>query len=423
MILGNAATVIGAGYVGLVTATLLAHAGIKTYVLDVMPKKIATINKGRSPFFEPGLDELIKQAIANKMLVPTTSYKHAIPNSNFIFFCVGTPDRADGSSNLDYVFQAIETAAEIAMDGTVFIQKSTVPVGTARKLIATIKKKSPTLHYHYVSNPEFLREGSAIHDTLYPDRTVLGGTYQTSLKQVAGLYKLIAKAAPHIDPVFQKQYQKPEDGNGAVIYTTLESAELIKVTANAFLALKISFANSIAKLCDAVGADIKEVMDGIGKDKRIGGAFLNAGRGYGGGCFPKDVSGLIATADENGLAMEVMAAAVQLNESMPAYIVAAIENELGNLSGQKVAVLGLAFKAGTSDSRRSPAITIANLLAERGARVTAYDPKAIIEEGGGLSNSISRKATLNEAVINADAAVVATDWPEFSALDYPALKK
>jgi UDPglucose 6-dehydrogenase len=411
-------TILGAGYVGLTTAALLAESGIETYLIDVDETKIQSIKNKVSPFFEPGLDNLIAKSLSSGNLKPTTSYETAVPKSNYVFCCVGTPDRADGSSNLDYVFAALQKAASLAQDGVVLVQKSTVPVGTGKQVIHAIKKTAPKLDFHYVSNPEFLREGTAIGDSLYPDRTVLGGSDQKVLSQVADIYKQLYRTAPSIDQTMNSDQEPADD----FIYTTLESAELIKVTANAFLALKISFANSIAKLCDNVAADINEVMDGIGKDKRIGRAFLNAGRGYGGGCFPKDVSGLIATAAEHNTDLEIMSAAVHLNNSMAHHIIDKIENRHQALKGNRVAVLGLSFKSGTSDSRRSPALNLANLLAEKGALVSVYDPEAIVEKYDKLDDSISRKNSLGEAVKNTEIVLVATDWPEFISMDFKNVK-
>ena len=405
-------SVIGAGYVGLTTAVLLAKSGMSTYLVDVDSNKIKTIKEGRSPFFEPGLDTLVEETVKNGGLIPTTDYELAIPKSSFVFCCVGTPGRSDGSSNLDYVFEALQKAASLANDDVILIQKSTVPVGTGKSIITAIKRTSPRLKFHYVSNPEFLREGSAIKDSLYPDRTVLGGGDRRILEEVAQIYKTLYKSAPGI------LNSDSEEISDEFIFTSLKSAELIKVTANAFLALKISFANSIAKLSDNVEADINEVMDGVGKDKRVGRAFLNAGRGYGGGCFPKDVSGLLATASEYDTDLEIMASAVHVNNSMVHHIIDKIENKHQPLKNARVAVLGLSFKAGTSDSRRSPAIRLANLLSERHAVVVAYDPKAIIEKDDKLHEPINRKKTLDETIKDADIVLVATDWPEFINMDF-----
>lgn len=419
---GPVISVIGAGYVGLTTATLFSNVGYKVYLIEPFEEKVKIIKTGKSHFFEPNLDELVKNSIDSGLMIATTDYNVAIPNSSVVFCCMGTPDKPDGSSNLQYVFEALEKSAKLAKDGTIFVQKSTVPVGTGARLIKHIKKAAPDLKFDYVSNPEFLREGTAISDSLYPDRTVIGGASREALQQIARIYTDLEKAAPEIDPVFQKEFQRNERPKGDIVITSLESAELIKVTANAFLALKISFSNTIAKLCDAVGADVNEVMDGVGKDRRIGRAFLNAGRGYGGGCFPKDVSGLIAAASERNVDMEIMAGATNVNNSMPYHIIDKIQHRLGNLSGKKVAVLGLSFKAGTSDTRRSPGVQIARLLYDGGAKVIAHDPKAILEHNE-LNGDIERANSMKEAVSEVEVVVLATDWPEYVSYRWEDLPK
>lgn len=406
--------IVGAGYVGLTTAVLLASSGYNTHLVDVDKEKVSKIKKGESPFFEPNLDGLIKKVTSNKKLVPTSSYEEAVPQAEIVLSCVGTPDKADGSSNLKYVFAAAREIAQHAKDGTVIAQKSTVPVGTGRELAKEIKAANGQLGFHYVSNPEFLREGAAISDTLYPDRIVVGGDDKSSLEKVAQLYEHIIQSASEIDPVLQKEYQPHEYIDGKIVYTTLESAELIKVTSNAFLALKISFANSIAKLADEVDGDIVGVMDGVGLDRRIGRAFLNAGRGYGGGCFPKDVSGLIAAAEKNNVSLEIIQAATHVNSSMPGYIIDKVTKHTDSFKNKDIAVLGLSFKPATSDTRRSPAVQIANLLVDEGASVRAYDPKAIFEDGD-LSKGVAREETIDQTIKNADAVFIATDWPEFAA--------
>ncbi len=416
-------TVIGAGYVGLTTATLLAEAGHTTYVLDINQQRLQAIKEGRSFFFEEGINPLIKHAIDNKKLIPTDSYEDSIPHSQFVFSCVGTPDNPDGSSNLTYVFAAAEQASRLMAANSIYIQKSTVPVGTGERVkeqFAKIKKKVA-----YVSNPEFLREGTAITDTLWFDRIVAGGNDKKSVSKVMDLYKSVESRRAEIAKRAGIQSPKTDTKNdkGAYIITNRNSAELIKVTANAFLALKISFANSIAKLADQTGADVNEVMDAVGADRRIGRAFLNAGRGYGGGCFPKDVSGLIASAQERGVDMPIMTAATDVNETMPGYIAEKIKKALGdNLSQKRIAVLGLAFKAGTSDVRRSPGIKLANVLAKNGAKVFAYDPQANEEARKDIHRSIELCNSYEEALQDADAVLISTEWPEFAAIKIDVFK-
>lgn len=412
--MADSITVLGAGYVGLTTAALLAHTGNTVYVVEPNKERLDIIKQGRSFFFEEGLDSIVSAAIEMKTLIPTDSYEKSVPSSSIIFSCVGTPDNPDGSSNLTYVFTAAETAAKHMKPGAVFVQKSTVPVGTGRKVEALFHdlKKDIT----YVSNPEFLREGTALSDTLFFDRVVVGGDNKAAVNAVMDIYMDLEQYRDHIAHIAHIPLGPRGD---QYIATTLNSAELIKVTSNAFLALKISFANSIAMLADKADADVVEVMDAVGADNRIGRAFLNAGRGYGGGCFPKDVSGLISSALEYGVDLEIMHAAQNLNMQMPGYIVDKLQDEAGeSLQGKRIAVLGLAFKAGTSDVRKSPGVAIANKLAHAGAHVVTYDPQAKEEAASDLSSSIEQAEAIESAVKDADIVVIATEWREI--LDYSA---
>ncbi|HEU4715636.1 MAG TPA: nucleotide sugar dehydrogenase [Candidatus Saccharimonadales bacterium] len=402
-------TVLGAGYVGLTTAALLAHAGYTVYVVEPNPKRLDVIRQGRSFFFEEGLDPVIKAAIDNGTLIPTDSYEDGVPKSRVVFSCVGTPDNPDGSSNLTYVHSAAKEAAKYLHDGAIYVQKSTVPVGTGRAIEETFKQLDKKIEY--VSNPEFLREGTALFDTLCFDRVVVGGRHKPAVEHVLNIYRQLETYRGEIAALAGIELK---DVQGSYIATNLNSAELIKVTSNAFLALKISFANSIAKLADQVDADVVEVMDAVGADARIGRAFLNAGRGYGGGCFPKDVSGLIMSGLEHGVDLEIMTAAQELNSSMPGYIVEKLRDALGgDLAGKKVAVLGLAFKAGTSDVRRSPGVLMANVVTKSGATTTAYDPQAAEEAAEELHSSVRQTESIESALAGSDAVIIATDWPEF----------
>lgn len=407
-------TVIGSGYVGTTTAAFLANAGFNVVALDIDKKKVKIINSGKSPFFEAGLDELIAAGIKKKTLVATTNYGDALHQADVVISCVGTPDNPDGSSNLKYVFAAAESSKPYLKSGAIYVQKSTVPVGTGRKVIPLLSRDT-----HYVSNPEFLREGTAVYDTLLFDRIVVGGDNKEALETVLSVYKNIANNAVEISSITGGiAGNKAANHKGNYIDTTLESAELIKVTANAFLALKISFANSIAKLCDEANADAKGVMDGIGADKRIGRAFLNAGRGYGGGCFPKDVSGLISSSLEFGVEMPIMHAATEVNESMAGYIVEKVKKQLGGLSDKRVTTLGLAFKSGTSDARKSPAVKIANYLQSEGGKISAYDPEANHEAQEDLHKEIVICDDAETAVKDAEIIFITTDWPEFTDLSW-----
>lgn len=404
-------TVLGAGYVGLTTAALLAQANYKVYVVEPNPTRLEAIKAGRSFFFEEGIDPIIKKGIDEGTLIATDSYKESVPSADIIFSCVGTPDNPDGSSNLSYVFSAAEETAKYVKPGTVYVQKSTVPVGTGRKVIAQFSEQKADVSY--VSNPEFLREGTAVYDTLYFDRVVAGGDDQKAVDEVLDVYRQLEE---HRDAIAKVGGIKTGPRKGLYISTKLNSAELIKVTANAFLALKISFANSIAMLADRVDADVVEVMDAVGADERIGRAFLNAGRGYGGGCFPKDVSGLISSGLSYGVDLEIMQAAQTLNASMPGYVIEKLKNELGDLADKKVAVLGLAFKTGTSDVRKSPGVAIANRLSEQDVNVSVYDPYAIQEAAEDLRRDIAEFDTIEQAIADTDAVIIATEWPEIMAL-------
>lgn len=407
-------TVLGAGYVGLTTAALLAHAGYTVYIIEPNEDRLKVIKTGRSFFFEEGLDEVVRTALDMGTLIPTDSYEKGIPNSSVVFSCVGTPDNPDGSSNLTYVFAAAEETAKYANPGTVYVQKSTVPVGTGTRVEAKFKELRAKLDY--VSNPEFLREGTALYDTLFFDRVVAGGHSKAAVNRVLEIYMDLEKFRDHIAHIARVRIGARGD---QYIATTLNSAELIKVTSNAFLALKISFANSIALLADKADADVVEVMDAVGADNRIGRSFLNAGRGYGGGCFPKDVSGLIASGLDYGVDLEIMHAAQAVNESMPGYVVDKLQDTIGEpLTDKKVAVLGLAFKAGTSDVRKSPGIAIANKLVAAGAQVVSYDPQAHEEAAPDLKAGIVQVDTIDNAVEDADAVVITTEWDEI--LDYDA---
>jgi UDPglucose 6-dehydrogenase len=407
--MGKIISVIGSGYVGVTTAAIAANAGFKVHLIDINRERIKVLKSGKSFFYEEGINPLIKHGVNSGSLLPSVSY-NGVKESEIVFSCVGTPDNPDGSSNLEYVFAAAKTAGPLMKKGAVYVQKSTVPVGTGAKVIKTIDK-----HIHYVSNPEFLREGTAVFDTLFFDRIVSGGSNKPSVQKILDFYKQIEE---HRDSIAKRAEISSVADEGNYISTNLESAELTKVTANAFLALKISFANSIAKLADESGADVVDVMDAVGADKRIGRAFLNAGRGYGGGCFPKDVSGLIASASEHGVDMPIMVAATDVNESMPGYIASKAQEALGgSLKSKNIAVLGLAFKAGTSDARKSPGVKIANLLDKSGAAVKAYDPHASIEAKEELRNSIKISKSAVDATNGTDAVIIATDWPEFNELD------
>jgi len=409
-------TILGCGYVGLTTAAILAEAGYKVYAVEPNPERLRIIQSGRSFFFEVGLDALVAAGISSGQLVATDSYD-SVEHSSVVFSCVGTPDKPDGSSNLQYVYDAAKQSAARMPAGAIYVQKSTVPVGTGEQLIEQHFTKDRSIAY--VSNPEFLSESTAVADTLWPARVVTGSRDEAAARQILDVYRDIEKAASAV--ATRASIDKPQRAlTTEYISTSLDSAELIKVSSNAFLALKISFANSMAKLADATGADITEVMHAVGTDPRIGTAFLNAGRGYGGGCFPKDVSGLIRSAAEYGVSLPIMKAASDTNDSMADYCVQKImtalqtaDDSTNNHAGSRVAMLGLAFKAGTSDTRRSPAIAIVRLLVANGVQVAAFDPVAMREAEPELPDAVIRVSSLEDAIRDVDCICLATDWPEF----------
>ncbi len=413
-------TIIGAGYVGLTQATILANAGFKVYALEVDQNRVDIIKSGRSFFYEANLDPLVKNAVESGLLIPTTSYEEALHEADIIFSCVGTPDNPDGSSNLTYVFDVVNKLISTIGDSQkILVQKSTVPVGTGEKIIKQLSDSGSNVSY--ISNPEFLREGSALIDSLWFDRIVVGGNDKSANQVIVDLYKQVTAQRINVAARAGVSIQGRDSKEGEYITTSVNSAELIKVTANAFLATKITFANSIAKLADAAHADINEVMSAVGADPRIGRSFLNAGRGFGGGCFPKDVSGLISSGIEYGVEIDILHAVTQENNSMPGYIIekAADAADGATLAGKKVTVLGLSYKAGTSDIRRSPSVAIANLLVERaGAIVRVHDTIAMQDPKSVevLVDDITVIDDLNEAINDAEVVFVATDWPEFTSL-------
>ena len=411
-------TVIGAGYVGLTTAALFAAVGYKVFCLEINPDRLNAIKKGKSFFYEEGLNPIIEKGLKDGTLIPTNSYKDSIPSSDVIFSCVGTPDKADGSPNLKYIYDSAKLTAKYLTKRTIFVQKSTVPVGTGKAVTNLFNKLGVMVDY--ASNPEFLRESTAISDSLYPDRIVVGSQSKSASQAVVNLYKQLIKSRAIFIKLSGIKDQKVKT---SYITTDLNSAELIKVASNAFLALKISFANSIAKLADKNEADIIEIMNGVGSDHRIGKSFLAAGRGFGGGCFPKDVNGLISAAKGCQVDPVIMKAARLVNDSMTDYIIGKIkQTESTDIADKQITVLGLSFKAGTSDTRRSPGIRLANQLASNGCQVKAYDPEANDEASSQLVN-VTLVASMTDAVKQADIVIVATDWFEFINCDLKQMKK
>jgi nucleotide sugar dehydrogenase len=406
--------VMGTGYVGAVTSTCLAFLGHSVCGLDTDSMRAAQLNNGQAPFHEPGLPEMLKSTLSTGRLRFTDNPSDALADADLVFLCVGTPPGPDGSPDLTQLESAIQSLAPYLRAEAVVINKSTVPVGSGNWTRATLEdalEGNRDLAFHVVSNPEFLREGSAIDDFLYPDRIVLGGA-PSDVARVAQLYQ----------PVLEQAF---EGGRASVrpllITTELASAEMIKYAANAFLATKISFANEIAQLCELFGADVRQVLPAIGADHRVNPAFLNPGVGWGGSCFGKDVSALIASSQEFGYTPSLLQATVEINKTQRVSAVRKLQRELHTLNGRRIALLGLTFKPGTDDLRDAPALDIARRLLAAGAKVSAFDPvvKVLPDELGAIR--LTRDAY--DAADRADAVVVATDWPEFRDLEAAGLRR
>jgi len=395
-------TFVGHGYVGLVTASIFADFGNTVYVIGRNPEKIGQLADGKIPIYEPGLEEIVKRNINAGRLIFTTEYAPAIPNSEIVFTAVGTPPTATGDADLENVLKVAEQIGKNLNGYTVVATKSTVPVGTnkrVRELINSVKNEKD--EFDIASCPEFLREGSAISDTMYPDRVVIGTESVRARNLLLELHKPIT---------------------GERVLTNLESAELIKYASNSFLATKISFANAIAKLAELSGADALQVLDGIGFDKRIGNMFLKPGPGYGGSCFPKDVKALIAIARDCGYDFQLLKSVEEINQHAWIGIVEKCMAALGDLQDKKIGVLGLAFKPDTDDMRESPSIPIIRELQKKGAHINAYDPAAMKNSMKILEN-VHFKNNAVETAEGVDLILVLTDWNEFKELDLNKLKE
>jgi UDPglucose 6-dehydrogenase len=397
--------IIGTGYVGLVTGACFAEFGLSVTCVDKDEKKINSLKKGLIPFYEPGLDELVKRNMKQGRLRFTTKTGKAVESSLVIFIAVGTPRRGDGSADLKYVE---EVAGEIAkqMDGyKVIVTKSTVPVGTGEKIREIIARnlKGQT-DFDIVSNPEFLREGSAIEDFMRPNRVVIGANKPQSIAIMKDLYKpLYLIEAPFV-------------------ITNIETAELIKYASNSFLATKISFINEMANLCDRVGADIHMVAKGMGLDQRIGPKFLHPGPGYGGSCLPKDTNALLKIAEDHGVELGIIGAAVRANERQRGLMVRKIKEAMGDLKGRTVSVLGLSFKPNTDDMRDAPSLYIINELMREGVNIRAYDPICTRQENR-IFPKVKYCKDPYDAVKGAHALVIVTEWNEFRNLQLDKIKK
>jgi UDPglucose 6-dehydrogenase len=418
-------SIIGTGYVGLTTGACLAFLGHKVTCIDSDEKKIGLLQAGKTPIYEPFLTELLEEARPNLQFC--RDYAAAVPNADVIFIAVGTPPSADGSPDLRYLSQAARGIGQhYDGDYVVVVNKSTVPIGSGN-WVGSLVRESFEQHrgrktgqqFSVASNPEFLREGTALHDSLYPDRVVIGSDDARSLEMLYTLYR------PILDQTFAPPTYLPRpEGLGAVplISTDLASAELIKYAANAFLALKISYINEIGQLAEKVGADIQQVAKGIGLDVRIGTRFLQAGIGWGGSCFGKDISALVTTASEYSLTMPIVEAAREINRRQRERVVEKLLGELKILKGRTIGLLGLAFKPNTDDLREAPAIDIARKLVERGCKVKVHDPVAMERFQEQHRNlQVICCETPEETADDADALVLITEWQQYRELDWEAL--
>lgn len=395
---------IGHGYVGLVSAAVFADLGNTVWVVGRTKSKIDSLKKGIAPFYEPGLEELVKRNVAAGRLLFTLDYKEAVDPSEIIFICVGTPPKESGEADLTSVFAAAESIGKALVGYKVVVTKSTVPPGTNKKIAEIIEHNKPEgASFAICSVPEFLREGTAIADTLHPDRVVIGTTSQRAENMLLELHKSI---------------------DGKTILCNVETAELIKYASNSFLATKISFANAIAFLSETVGADAEKVLEGVGMDKRIGRSFLYSGVGYGGSCFPKDVSALIAIAREHDYNFSILKAVDEVNrDALIRFIEKITRHFHGNVKGKTFAVLGLSFKPDTDDMRAAPSIGIIAALMKLGANIRAYDPVAMENAKTILPAGVTYTRDAYAAVEGADAVVVVTEWNEFRQLDLVKLAK
>lgn len=398
-------TFIGHGYVGLVSATIFADLGNDVTVIGHTPETVANLNKGKVHIYEPGLTELVRKNLDAKRLRFTLNYEN-VKEAELIFIGVGTPPKESGEADLTTVLEVAENIAKNMSGYTVLVTKSTVPIGTNKKIKALVSEiKDPKAEFDVASCPEFLRQGSALSDTLYPDRIVIGTETKKARDLLVELHKPLQ-----------------ENTNCPWVLCNLETAEMIKYAANSFLAMKISFANSIAQLSEVAGADAIRVLEGIGFDKRIGTYFLQPGPGYGGSCFPKDVKALISIAQGYDYDFKLLKEVENVNHSAKKSIVQKAEKLLGDLNGKKIGVLGLAFKPNTDDMRFAPSIEITKWLVEKGATVHAYDPQSM-EKAKKIIDNISYAQDIYEVAEDADLLIVITDWNEFKEMDMERIKQ
>jgi UDPglucose 6-dehydrogenase len=412
-------SVIGTGYVGLVTGACLAEVGHHVVCMDDNPTKIEVLLQGRMPIFEPHLDRMVVRNVRTGRLRFTTDAAEAVREAAVIFICVNTPPRPDGEADLSYVELATRRIAEHATRDTIITEKSTVPVQTGQWIEKTlaIYKKRPGITFDVASNPEFTREGMAVEDFLHPDRIVVGVSSPRAEAVLRELYAPIVEGrfACPIHPECRVDRAVP------FLVTDIASAELIKHASNSFLAMKISFANAVADICEAAGADILQVVKGVGLDKRIGRAFLNAGIGFGGSCFPKDLKAFVKIAEKNGYDFALLKEVDRLNQRRRLLVVEKLQQALWILRGKRIGLLGLAFKPNTDDIREAPALAIARRLLEEGALVQGYDPQAAAKAKEAVPE-LTICADPYAVGAQAEAVVLCTEWPEFVTLDFARLK-
>ena len=395
--------VAGTGYVGLVTGACLSEIGHKVTCVDIDENKVTMMKKGISPIYEPGLDELLKRNYQEGRLDFTTDYKNAYKDANIVFIGVGTPEREDGSANLDYVFKVCEQIAENVENNCLVVVKSTVPIGTNDRVEEFLKEHVKAgIHIEVASNPEFLAQGTAVKDTLYASRIVIGVESKEAEEKLRYVY---------------------EGFNQPIVVTNRRSAEMIKYASNDFLALKISFINEIANVCEIVGANIEDVARGMSYDKRIGDKFLKAGLGYGGSCFPKDTKALHWLANDSGYEIKTIKATIEVNENQKYKMFRKAKQRFGSLKGMKVAVLGLTFKPETDDLREAPSIPNIKRLLDEGAEIVAFDPVGEENFKKKFNLPIEYVKSPKEALKNADVAFIFTEWKEIKNLDLQYYEK
>ena len=402
--------IVGTGYVGLVTGTCFAETGVNVTCVDVNAEKIENLQKGIIPIYEPGLEDMVQRNVNAGRLHFTTALENCLDNVDIVFSAVGTPPDEDGSADLSYVLAVAKTIGANMKKYTLVVTKSTVPVGTAHKVKDTIQaeldKRGVSIEFDVASNPEFLKEGNVIDDFMSPDRVVVGVESERAKKLMTKLYKPFMML------------------NSRVIFMDIPSAEMTKYAANSMLATRISFMNDIANLCELVGADVNMVRDGIGSDSRIGRKFLYPGCGYGGSCFPKDVKALIKTAEQNGYPMRVLKAVEEVNETQKSLLFEKLEKIFnGDLEGKTIALWGLAFKPGTDDMREAPALVLIEKLRKAGCVVRAYDPAAMGESKRRIGDTIFYACDMYDALLDADALMLVTEWKEFRLPAWGVVKK